>query len=102
MSKNNKNKKVSKKQELKQLYTAFVMQGDVTVEQLAERLAICKECPFNSTNNVDELTMIQKIKHKATKFGFCMGCGCPLGKRASVKSATCGIKEGDLLWGKID
>lgn len=94
-------KKKKTESEFSQIIKAFVLGGDASDEVKERRLLICRTCPLNSTNAYDDLSPALKLKHRATAVGFCLSCGCPLAKRVSVKSATCGDLT-DLKWDAED
>lgn len=50
---------------------------DVIRNTQAERLSICRTCPFNSTPN------------SITPFSTCKDCGCPLKKKTACLSCVC-------------
>lgn len=67
------------------------------------RLEICEKCPLNSMNtpasNLKERAWVIANIGKPT----CLGCGCEIAAKASVRGETCGAKLRGLepLWGPL-
>lgn len=69
-----------------------------------DRLKVCMSCEYNSENKKD-LTLKEKAI-VAINLGkpSCLGCGCEIEAKASVKTENCGaVKKGEVSrWDKLD
>jgi hypothetical protein len=68
-----------------------------------DRLDICSQCPLNSKNK--ENLSIRDIAIVAANFGkaACLGCGCEIDAKASVREEECGITKlgQEPLWNAL-
>lgn len=84
---------MSKLKKVKNIAKAYSNKDPVEESWYQDRLKICKECPLFSENIPEEDL---KIKHKLTIKSLgsvCTACGCPVRKKAGVKSEECGRVE---------